>query len=163
MVIKDSHVKLFMIYPEQLQTLLLKNCVLLSKMNWATDDFASLKRFYMQDCVVNYLSLLYKGFSRNLEEYTLLDSEPRTQIFYDPLDCFSRYPMAKRFTHVKIARLRGKIMTVTVVDFLKHLVKGQIPLLKYILIQTVLPPEKYQQAEIVKFCSQTGSGEIFKV
>mmetsp|Transcript_43581 Transcript_43581/g.57725 ORF Transcript_43581/g.57725 Transcript_43581/m.57725 type:complete len:201 (-) Transcript_43581:371-973(-) len=124
LIIKDSHVKLYPSKPEHLQTIILKNCVLLSKANWATNDFASLKRFAMQDSVVNFLGLLYKPFSHALQEYTLLDSEPRTTIFFDPLDCFSRYPMAKRFTHVRKVRVRGKILTVTVIDFLRHLIKG---------------------------------------
>ena len=74
----------------------------------------------------------------------MLDCEPRTALFYDPLDCFSRHPMAKRFTYVKIVRVRGKIMTVTVIDFIKHLMKGQLPLLEYILIHSILPPESYK-------------------
>ena len=77
MVLQDSHIKLFLQYPEALQTLLIKNCVLLSLRNWSTGDLASLRRFAIQDSVVNFMGLLYMPFSEQLQEYTLLDTETR--------------------------------------------------------------------------------------
>ena len=86
MIFKECHLKLYIQYPEHLQTLILKDCVLLSRLNWKTGDFKSMKRFAMQDCVVNFPALLFKPFSDNLEEFTMLDSEPRNPPNYDPLD-----------------------------------------------------------------------------
>ena len=117
-----------------MQTLIFKNCVMLSKMNWKREDFSGLKRFMIQDSVINFTGLLYKPFGDTIEEYTALDVEPRENYGFDPMDAFSRYPMARRFAFIKIVRVRGKVMPVTVWEFLNLIREGRYPFLEFAMM-----------------------------
>lgn len=102
------------------------------------------------------MGLLYMPFSEQLQEYTLLDTETRQNYEYDPLDCFSRLPMGQRFHFCKVVRLRGKIHSATVLDFLRLLLMNKYPFLKFIMLHTVIMPINFKNEEIVAFATENG-------
>ena len=62
-------------YPESLQTLIIKGCVLSSKVGWTAANFQNLKRFAIQDSIVNWRALLHRPFNPDkLEDYILIDT-----------------------------------------------------------------------------------------
>lgn len=154
MVFQDCHLKLYLTTPDDIQTLILKNCVVLSRANWIPGDFKSLKRFAVQDTGLNWVSLFFKPFSSRIEEYTWLDCEVKVE--YDPLDLFAKIAISKRFYSIKQIRVRGEIYSTTVIEFLMNLIRGAFPYLWYAMVHTTLPPGSFQLQEIFDFTKNSG-------
>ena len=82
-----------------------------------------MKRFAIQDSIVNYGALLYRPFNPDkLEDYIVINSKSRIKIKkskerIDPLELVSRPPMQNRFANCKMIRLKGTIETHSVIIF----------------------------------------------
>ena len=90
LIIKDCHFKFYPFAPESLQQIILKNCVILTKINSKEGDFKSCKIFVIQDCVVNYKAFLHNNLNKAIvETIAFLDVDIRDIFEYDPLYQFS--------------------------------------------------------------------------
>jgi hypothetical protein len=79
--VSDSHIKFHPFAPHSMQQIIMINSVVLSRFNWKADDFKACKKFAMQDCAVNFLSLLQQPFlGSSLEEFIMINVECRSEV-----------------------------------------------------------------------------------
>ena len=86
LIIKDSHIKFHPFAPGELQQILIKNSVLLTRSNFKENDFRSCKTFALQDCAVNWDNFVASPHNRAIIEHmVLINVEVRSISEFCPL------------------------------------------------------------------------------